>query len=136
MSTTDSAVDMKVVGELDTEQMTREQARLRISKAVGLNKNHSTPFGKKDLFSLYWYLNGTSPCPKKVIGTEQSPHIGSLRAKIANVVDFEYEYAYRDDEGNPIPREQRNDSAFRLDQLHKIVDAVVESKDNRPKPSS
>lgn len=130
-----NAVDMRVVGDLEPKDMTRAQARLRISKAVGLNKNHETPFGKRHLLSIYWYLNGETPCPKKVIGTQQSPHIGALRAKIAKTVGFEYEYTYRDDDGSQIPRSERNDAPFRLDQLQALTETVVNTRDNRPKPS-
>ena len=136
-ATSDNGLEIDAIMEKDIGEMTRADCRLRIAREVGLNKDMNTPFGKRHLLSIYWYVTGSTPCPKKIIGTQGSPHIGSLRAKIAHEIDqrledseftSEYEYDYQ------IPQEERTTTPLPLETLQAIVDYVSTERDKRPRP--
>lgn len=106
----------------DPGSWTMRDARLVIAYNVGLNTSLHTPFGLRDLNSIYAYLTGEWFFDKRDYWTTRSPSPWRIRKAIAFEVGIDYD---------PGPTRDR---AFKRDSLVKLAQEIDRRSDKRPRP--
>lgn len=101
------------------DEMSHEEARLVISRQVGLNKKPRSAYGKADLNSIYRYITGEFYFPIDEYYTPDSPKTGEIRGAIAVIVGLDYESGLD------------NNRPFDLEDVRELAEFIKGRKDRR-----
>jgi hypothetical protein len=115
----------------DVRDLTREEALIEVGRLVGYNNGSSSQLTKRCLWSCYWALTGEEYCPRRNIGTAQSPHTGDLRFAVARNAGFFYSTENKS-QLKESPEDVPGPRPFRNNQLRALVYALRNSPDQRP----
>lgn len=112
--------EIKSLQETEYRELTKSECLREIGRVIGFRGHKRTILHKADLNSIYWYIKGEQYCIPHALNTARSPSYLELRNAVADVVGFAYRDTRRE---SPRP--------FRVNELHAIVYAVRNSRDNR-----